>query len=576
MRLILSYMKRYKGLVALNFVAILSFAMVELGIPTLVAQIIDVGVARGDQGYILRMGAVLVTVSVLGGLGSVLLAYCASKISICITRDIQRDVFVKAETFSHAEYNSFGVPSLITRTTNDAFQLLLFINMLLRTAFLTPVMIIVSFTLILRTSAALSGVIAFTVPFIIAGVVIIALKAEPLSVRQQKLMDALNRISRENLTGIRVIRAFRRDAYEQRRFESTNEDYAHTARRVFRLMSVTQPAFFLLLNLAVVAIFWLSSGMIDTGSLQVGQLVAFLDYMFHAMFSLALLSLVFVMYPRAAVSAGRIREVLTARSDIRAPEHPAPIPEQRGTLRFEHVTFCYPDGEENVLHDVSFSAGPGETVAFIGSTGSGKSTLINLIPRFYDVTAGRILVDGVDVRDYDPADLRRKIGFVSQKALLFNGTIAENIRFGREDASDEAVRHAADVAQALEFILDKPGGFDAMITEAGANLSGGQKQRLSIARAVVRQPEFYIFDDSFSALDFRTDAALRARLDQETGSSVVLIVAQRVSSIMDADQIIVLNEGRVVGMGRHRQLLDSCEIYREIAASQMTEEEMKR
>lgn len=576
MKLILKYLKNYKGLVFLNFLAILSFAVVELGIPTIVAQMIDHGIAKQDTGYIRQMGGVILIVALIGGLGSILLAYCSSKISTNITRDMRNDIFAKAQEYSHEEYNRFGVSSMITRTTNDAFVLLQFINVLLRTAFLTPVMLAVSITLTIRTSLKLSGVIALTVPFIVAGIALIAHLAHPLSFRQQKLMDRLNQISRENLTGIRVIRAFCNDKHEQKRFEMTNEEYATTAKKMFQLISITQPGFFFLLDISIIAVFWISSGMINVGNLQVGQLVAFLEYQFHAMFSLMLFAMVFVMYPRAEVSANRIRELLEAQSSIRNPAKPVKEFHGHGSVEFDHVTFCYPDGEENVIKDVSFTAGPGDIVAFIGSTGSGKSTLINLIPRFYDVTSGSIRVDGVDVRDYDLQDLRGKIGFVSQKALLFSGSIADNIHFGKEDANDGELRHAADVAQALEFIEEKPEGFGDAVAEGGSNLSGGQKQRLSIARAVVRRPEIYIFDDSFSALDFKTDAALRARLEEETQQSAVLIVAQRVSSIMDADRIVVLDEGNVVGVGTHRELLESCEVYFEIASSQMTKEELAR
>ena len=428
--------------------------------------------------------------------------------------------------------------------------------------------------MILKTSPSLSLVLAVVIPFIILGVVIIAKTSEPLSEKLQKRLDKLNRISRENLTGIRVIRAFGNDKYEGERFGKTNESYADVSKKLNKLMAVSQPTFFFLLNVAIIAIFWISSKMINVGTLQVGQLVAFIEYLFHAMFSIMLFSMVFVMYPKAQVSANRIMEILNEESIIKSPKNGVKETEIKGLVEFENVSFTYPNGEAHVLKDISFKAKKGETIAFIGSTGSGKSTLINLIPRFYDVTEGIIKIDGVDVRDYDLKALRKKIGFIPQKTLLFTGSISSNIRFGKKNAKTGEVEYSSKVAQAYDFISRKPKRFEEPISEGGANVSGGQKQRLSIARAIVRRPEIYIFDDSFSALDFKTDAILRKKLKSETKDSVVLIVAQRIGSIMDADKIIVLNEGEVVGIGKHKELLKTCEIYHEIASSQLTEEEL--
>ncbi len=574
MKLILHYLKKYKRLVFFDILSIFSFALVELGIPTIMAGIIDEGIALSDMEYIRRKGILLLVIAVVGGAGSILLGYCSTRIATNITRDIRNDIFAKAQEYSHFEYNQFGVASMITRTTNDAFQLMMFVNTLLRMALLTPVMFIVSLILTIRTSLTLTSVLGMAIPFILVGVIVIAKISFPLSMTQQKLMDKLNRIARENLTGVRVIRAFRKDEYESGRFRDTNEQYAAASRRLFKLMSSAQPLFFFLLNIAVLAIFWISSTKINTGDLQVGQLVAFLEYQFHAMFSIMLFSMVFVLYPRAEVSARRIEELLDAEPMVTDPENGVQETAQRGLVEFDHVTFVYPQSSEAILTDVSFTAKAGETVAFIGSTGSGKSTLIQLIPRLYDVTGGSVRVDGVDVREFSLAALRQRIGYVAQKALLFSGTIADNLRMGKPDATEEELRHAAEVAQAYTFIQQKPGGWDEPVSEGGANFSGGQKQRLSIARALVRRPEIYIFDDSFSALDFRTDAALRAALKKETADAVVLIVAQRVSSIMDATRIVVLDEGRVAGIGTHRQLLESCPVYREIALSQLSEEEL--
>lgn len=575
MKLILKYLKNYKLLVVINVISVFGFALVELGIPTIMAKVIDSGIANKDIQYIKRMGAVIVLISILGVAGTILLGYCSAKISTGITRDIRNDIFKKAQEFSHSEYDKFGISSMITRTTNDAFVLLQFVNTLLRTAVLTLVMFGISLVLILRTSVKLSTVLAITVPFIVIGVIVIAKISEPLSETQQKRLDKLNRISRENLTGIRVIRAFGNDNHEKERFEDTNEAYASVSKKLFKLMAVSQPSFFLLLNVAILAIFWVSSNMIDAGTLQIGELVAFIEYLFHAMFSLMLFSMVFVMYPKAQVSANRIEELLNEEPLIKNPENGVKQTEVKGDVEFDNVTFVYPNGEEPVLKNISFKCKKGEMIAFIGSTGSGKSTLINLIPRFYDVTEGSIKVDGVDVRDYDLKALRKKIGFIPQKTLLFTGSISSNIKFGKKNAKTGEVIHSAKVAQAYDFISKKPKQFEEIISEGGKNVSGGQKQRLSIARALVRKPEIYIFDDSFSALDFKTDSILRERLKEETKESVVLVVAQRVGSIMEADRIIVLNEGEIVGIGKHKELLKTCTIYNEIASSQLTKEELE-
>ena len=574
MKLILKYLKNYKLLIILNVISVFGFALVELGIPTIMAEVIDNGIANNDITYIKQKGILIAIISIIGVLGTILLGYCSSKISTGLTRDIRNDVFRKAQEYSHSEYDKFGVSSMITRTTNDAYQLMQFTNTLLRTALLTPVMFGVSLFMILKTSVSLSIVLAITVPFIILGVVVIAKLSHPISETQQKRLDKLNRISRENLTGIRVIRAFGNDDHERERFMETNEDYANISKKLFKLMAASQPTFFFLLNMAVLAIFWLASKMINTETLQVGQLIAFLDYLFHSMFSLMLFSMIFIMYPKAQVSADRIEELLDAEPLIKNPENGVKDTKIKGEVEFDNVTFTYPDGEEPVLKDISFKASKGQTVAFIGSTGSGKSTLINLIPRFYDVTEGCIKIDGIDVRNYDLKALRKKIGFIPQKTRLFTGSINSNIKFGKKSATSGEIEHSAKVSQAYDFISKKPKKFEEMISEGGANVSGGQKQRLSIARAIVRKPEIYIFDDSFSALDFKTDATLRAKLKEETKESVVLIVAQRIGSILDADKIIVLNEGEVVGSGTHKELLKTCEIYHEIALSQLTEEEL--
>lgn len=574
MKLILHYLKNYKLLFFINVLSVFGFALVELGIPTIVAQMIDVGVMQQDQDYIYQMGLVILIISILGVAGTILLGYCCARISTAITRDIRNDIFRKAQQFTAHEFNQFGISSMITRTNNDAFQIQMFVNVLLRTALMTPVMFIISFIMTARASLPLSGIIAATIPLIIFGVFIVAKISKPISEKQQRSLDTLNRISRENLSGIRVIRSFDNDGYEQERFNACNHDFTGYSKKLFKLMSLTSPIFFMLMNVAGLCIFYVASLLIADGNLQVGQLVAFMDYLFHAMFSIMLFCTVFMMYPRAEVSAKRITEVFTTKPLIQNPKQGVCQGNEAGSIVFDDVTFVYPDGEEPVLKHVSFAAQKGETIAFIGSTGSGKSTLINLIPRFYDVSEGQIRIDGVDVKDYDVFALRAKLGVIPQKAMLFSGTIKDNICFGKPDASEEEILHAIKVAQAYDFIMEKEHGLKEKISEGATNVSGGQKQRLSIARALIRRPDIYIFDDSFSALDFKTDATLRKELKKETRDAIVMVVAQRISSIMDADRIVVLNEGEVVGIGTHRELLKSCAIYHDIALSQLSEEEL--
>ena len=603
MKLIIHYLKNYKKMFLLNAFSVLGFALVELGIPTIVAMMIDNGVNRGDTDYIWKMGILIVVISLAGVAGTILLGYCCAYLSTSVTRDIRNDIFRKTQEFSHSEFHDFGISSLITRTGNDAFQIQMFMNVLLRTALMTPVMMAGSIFLVLRASLSLSAVILSTVPLIVIGVIVVTRISEPLSEKQQASLEDINRISKENLTGIRVIRAFTNDNYEKMRFDGANVSYMGYSKKLFKLMSVTQPIFFLVMNFAGMGIYWIASIMLSRGTLQIGELVAFMDYMFHMMFSIMLFCLVFMMYPKAAVSAGRIQKIFDADPDVKNPGHGIRLtgytaakhsPENHNSadcgsadhnsadyssmdhieeIAFDHVDFAYPDGEEAVLKNVSFSVKRGETIAFIGSTGSGKSTLINLIPRSYDVSSGHVLINGRDIREYDLKSLRSAIGFIPQKAMLFSGTIAENLRYGKPDATEEELIHAAKTAQAYDFIMEK-GGFDERITENATNVSGGQRQRLSIARALVRRPDVYVFDDSFSALDFKTDARLRKMLKKETANAIVMIVAQRISSIMDADKIIVLNEGSIVGSGTHKELLDSCQIYHEIALSQLSEEEL--
>ncbi|ENZ5659276.1 multidrug efflux ABC transporter subunit EfrA [Enterococcus hirae] len=575
MKLMWHYTMRYKKYLLLNFICVFGFILIELGLPTILARMIDVGIRNNDFGYVKQQGILMVVITVVGIIMNILLGYFGSRITTNIVSDIRDDLFKKIQSYSHQEYETLGVASLITRTTNDAYQIMLFLQNILRIGFMTPMMFVVSLYMVMRTSVSLSYYVIGALPFLLLSVVAIAKFSEPLSKKQQKNLDKINSILRENLSGLRVIRAFVNEKFEEKRFAKVNDNYTKSSKSLFRLMAVAQPGFYFLFNIVMVLIIWSGAVQIDAGSLQVGDLIAFIEYIFHALFSFMLFASVFMMYPRAAVSAGRIQEALDASPSIKEDPNGVSETKTKGYIEFKNVTFAYPGhSQEPVIRNVSFTASPGETVAFIGSTGSGKSTLIQLIPRFYDVSDGEILIDGVDVRDYRLSKLRDKIGFIPQKALLFTGTIADNLRYGKEDATQEEMERAAEIAQATDFISKKTDGYDELLSEGGANFSGGQKQRLAIARAIIRRPEIYIFDDSFSALDYQTDAKLRARLKKETTESTVLIVAQRVGTIMHADKIIVLNEGEVVGIGTHRELLENCPIYYDIAASQLSKEEL--
>ncbi len=568
------YTMRYKKLLFADFICVFGFILIELGLPTILARMIDKGIIPKDMDYIYQQGIWMVVITIIGVAMNILLGYFGARITTNIVRDIRDDLFEKIQTFSHSEYESIGVSSLITRTTNDAYQIMLFMGNILRLGFMTPVMFIASLYMVMRTSPSLGMYVLGALPFLLLAVVGIARLSEPLSKKQQKNLDGINGILRENLSGLRVIRAFVNEKFEESRFNKVNETYTKSSKSLFRLMAAAQPGFFFLFNIVMVLIIWSGTVQISHGDLEVGNLIAFIEYIFHALFSFMLFASVFMMYPRAAVSASRIQEALDMKPAIREEEGVTETA-TKGYLEFKNVTFAYPGHAESpVIRNVSFKASPGETVAFIGSTGSGKSTLIQLIPRFYDVSEGEILIDGVNVKDYQLSALRNKIGYIPQKALLFTGTIADNLRYGKEDATLEEMERAIDIAQATEFVSQKPQGYDEPLSEGGTNFSGGQKQRLAIARAIIRNPEIYIFDDSFSALDYQTDANLRARLKKETTESTVLIVAQRVGTIMHADRIVVLNEGDVVGIGTHRELLETCPIYYDIAASQLSEEEL--
>jgi len=563
----------YKWAVLAVLVLVFAQSMSDLYLPTLMADIIDKGVVTGDTAYIWKIGAVMLGITGVGALAAVAASYYSSKASMGLGRDIRRQVFNHVERFSLQEFDQVGTASLITRTTNDITQVQQVVIMMLRMVVSAPIMFIGGLIMAVSKDAKLSLVIVAAMPVLVISILLILWKGVPLFGKVQKRLDRLNLVLRENLTGIRVIRAFNRERDEQVRLTKANADLTEVSIKVNKIMAFLMPVMMLVMNLTVVGVIWFGGIRIDNGGMQIGDLMAFIQYVMQIMFALVMASVMFVMIPRAAVSAKRINEVLEMTPTM-TDEGTQTADREKGTLVFDRVTFRYPGAETPVLSDISFAARPGEVTAVIGGTGSGKSTLVNLIPRFYDVTEGSIRVNGVDSQDVPQEELRSKIGFVPQKALLFTGTIAENIRFGKEDATDEEVAHAAHIAQATDFIERMPDGYDARIEQGGSNVSGGQKQRLSIARALVRRPDLYVFDDSFSALDFKTDAALRKALREETREATVLIVAQRVSTVIDADQIIVLDEGKVAGIGTHDELFADNAVYQEIVKSQLSEEEI--
>ena len=565
-----SYLKKYTKWLALNLFSAVLFVIVNLGLPTILARMIDEGINPRDVDRLYFWGWVMFAIILLGIVGRIILSYAVGQLTTTMVRDMRNDLYAKLQEYSHHEYEQIGVSSLVTRLTSDAFVLMQFADSMLKMGVITPLMMVSSVILILTTSPSLAWIVAVSVPFLAVVVWYVAVKTRPLSEKQQKTLDHLNQFARENLTGLRVIRAFAREEFQEDKFAAENEVYAENSNKLFKLTGLTEPLFVQIIIAMIVAIVWFALDPLHDGSLKIGDLVAFIEYSFHALLSFLFLANLFTMYPRTAVSSRRLKEIMDMPISIDPNENGVTETASRGYLEFDNVTFAYPgETESPVLHNISFQAKPGETIAFIGSTGSGKSSLVQLIPRFYDVTLGKILVDGVDVRDYNLKALRQKIGFIPQKALLFTGTIAENLRYGKEDASVQELEQAAEISQAKEFIDSREERFDTHLAEGGSNLSGGQKQRLSIARAVVKDPDVFIFDDSFSALDYKTDATLRKRLKEVTGDATVLIVAQRVGTIMDADQIIVLDQGEIVGRGTHDELMESNEIYREIANSQL-------
>lgn len=569
-------LKRLKSYwLGITVVLLLTFIQVlgQLYLPTLMSNIIDKGIVQGDKSYIWKTGSFMLLISAGAVLLSVIIVYIASRTSMGFGRELRDKIFNKVENFSLQEFNKVGTASLITRTTNDVVQIQNVLYMMLRMMVMAPIMLIGGIIMAVSHDAKLSLIFVVVLPVLLLLVIGLGGKAMPMFKKLQKKMDKLNRVIREGLTGIRVIRAFNRNEDELTKFEEANNDYAVTAIGVNRLLALMSPIMMLIMNLTSIAVIWIGSHFISDGSMMVGDLMAFIQYAMQIMMSFMMLSAVFIFIPRAGASAERINEVLEMQAEIVDPASPK-NGEKPTRLEFNQATFRYEGAEKPVIENISFKAKAGETIAIIGSTGSGKSTLINMIPRFYDVETGSVKVDGVDVREMSQAVLREKIGLVPQKAVLFTGDIESNMRYGKENATEEEIWEALEIAQAKNFVERGSKGLQARVEQGGNNFSGGQKQRLAIARALIRKPNIYIFDDSFSALDFKTDAKLRKRLKSETEDAVTLIVAQRITSVVDADQIIVLNEGKIAGIGTHEELKESNEIYQEIMRSQLSEEEI--
>ncbi|WP_198434116.1 ABC transporter ATP-binding protein [Aerococcus urinae] len=575
MKYIWSYIKPFKKELVFIFLGMLMFSVVNLGLPTMLAMIIDNALIPGDLSNLYFFLAIMLFISCLGIAGQIFGSYFISKLSTMMTMNLRNDLFKKMLKLSHHEFQDYGVPSLTNRMTSDAFILMQFTQMTLRTLATAPVMIIISIYMITRTSPELGLYVFPVAPMIVAMIIIIAWLTLPISRAQQKTLDSINRILRENITGTRVVRAFNREQFFEERFEEVNHTYRQYSSRLFKTMAITPSLFSLIMNITIILIVWFGAGFAARGSVQVGTLVAFIEYVWLALFSLTIFANIFMMYPRAVVSAGRLDEVMHTPITVPHPENPIMETDGSGRLEFNHVDFAYPDADEPVLRDISFSSKAGETIAFIGSTGSGKSTIVKLIPRFYDVSSGEIKLDGIDIRDLDLQVLRSKIGYTPQKANLFSGQIATNLRYGKFDADEEDMDHATSIAQASEFIYRLATRYHTELTEGGTNLSGGQRQRLSIARSIIGDREIYIFDDSFSALDYKTDAAVRLALKEETKDATTIIIAQRVGTIINADQIIVLDHGQIAAKGTHKELLKSSPLYYEIASSQLTKEELE-
>ena len=572
---LLRFLKPYKFLVIVIVILAIAQVSANLYLPTLMSDIVDKGIASSNTNYIWSTGTIMVLVAIGGAISAVVGIYFSSQVATGMSKAVRAAIFKRVQLFSLHEFDAVSTASLITRTTNDTAQIqqlmVTFFNMLIT----APITLVVGIILALHQDVGLSWILVVMMPILMAVIAFLLVRAVPLFTVMQKKLDKLNLILDENLTGVRVVRAFNRIRHEENRFDIANHDVTDIAIKVNQLTASMMPIMMFMINISSIAIIWFGSLRVAGGHLEIGSMFAFLQYATQILFSLLMVALMFIMIPRAEASATRINEILDMEPEIKDAKEVKKIGKKRGYVEFDKVTFRYHGAEKPVLSNISFKASPDEVTAIIGGTGSGKSTLVHLIPRFYDIESGQILVDGIDIREMSQSDLRAKIGFVPQRAILFSGTINENLRYGKEDATESEIKHAAEVAQANEFISKMPDKFDSMISQGGTNVSGGQMQRLSIARALVRKPEIYVFDDTFSALDFKTDAKLRAALKGETKKSTVFIVAQRVSTVIDADQIVVLDEGKVAGIGTHNQLMKTCDVYKGIVSSQLSATEIK-
>ena len=576
--LLRTYLRPYSRAITIVLALLLVQAIGNLYLPTLQGDIINNGVSKGNTGYIGSTGMFMLLVTFVVGVASIIGVFLGAQIAMGFGRDVRSAIFRRVESFSQVEINKFGTPSLITRNTNDVQQVQTVVFMALTLMISAPILIIGGIVLAIRQDVPLSGLLVVVLPLMAAFIAVVMSRAIPLFRAMQVKLDRINQVMRETLAGVRVIRAFVRNRREEQRFDDANVDLFNTTLRVNRLFAITIPVMTLILNLSTVGVMWFGALRVDSGEMPIGNLTAFLQYLLQILFAVLMAVFMFIFVPRAAVSAGRIQEVLETEPSVRDPENPVAMPPvdragAGGRIEFRDVEFRYPGAQDPVLHHVSFTAEPGETVAIVGSTGSGKTTLVNLIPRFYDATAGAILLDGVDVREMNRSDLWARLGVIPQKAFLFSGTVGSNLRFGDEAATDDDLWRALEIAQGRDFVQEMEGQLDASITQGGTNVSGGQRQRLAIARALVKRAGILIFDDSFSALDFGTDARLRAALDRDMGWATRIIVAQRVGTIMKADRILVMDAGRIVGSGTHTALLGSNETYREIVSSQLSEAE---
>ena len=576
MKTTLKYYRPYILPIVLIIAFLFGQAMCELALPGYMSDIINNGIVKQDMDYIRHTGLIMIAVAAATVVCAIMGSLLASRTAARSSRDIRRALFRKVTAFSAAELNDFSTASLITRSTNDVQMVQQATVMILRLACFAPIMGIGAVIKALNTSVSLSWTIGIAL-LVILGIMTVSffLVLPKFQVLQTKL-DKLNLLMKERLSGVLVIRAFNTEKSEEKRFDIANRDLTKINMFTNKAMSFMMPMLMFVMNGVSILIVWAGAHLVNDGSLMIGDMLAYLQYAMHVIMSFLFITMMFIMIPRAIVSAKRIGEVLDVEPSIEDPEMPETVEDHRGVVEFDHVSFSYPDAEKEVLEDISFTAGPGRTTAIIGGTGSGKSTLISLIPRFYDATEGSVRVDGKDVRDITQHELRDQIGYVPQKGLLFSGTIASNLQYGKEDATEAEMLEAAETAQAMDFIREKEHGLDEEVAQGGTNVSGGQKQRLSIARALVKKPKIYIFDDSFSALDFKTDKALREALKEKVGDSTIIIVAQRINTIIDADQILVLDEGRLAGKGTHDELMETCDIYREIALSQLSEEELER